>query len=88
MTEFRCDNCKEIHNLSQRAKFCPNCGSTSLNLVVKEQSEPSAKETIGVYTPEPPSPETVPFNDFTLFAAVNTTETLEAEKPRRRSKQS
>ncbi len=53
MTEFRCGSCKELLNLSDKARFCPNCGSTSLNLVVKEQAEPAAKETIGVYTPEP-----------------------------------
>ncbi len=50
MTQFKCGSCQEIQNLSPKSKFCPICGSTSLNLVVKEQAEPAAKETIGVYT--------------------------------------
>ncbi len=52
MTEFRCGSCKEVHNLSQKARYCPNCGSSSLNLVVKEQAEPATRETIGVYSPK------------------------------------
>jgi hypothetical protein len=50
MTQFKCGNCQEIHNISPNARFCPTCGSSSLNLVVKEQVEPMSKETIGVYT--------------------------------------
>ena len=52
MTEFKCGNCKEVHVLNSRAKFCPNCGSSSLNLVIKELTEPAQKETLGVYSPE------------------------------------
>ncbi len=51
MTQFKCGNCEEIQNLHPKSRFCPICGSTSLNLIVKEQAEPAAKETIGVYTP-------------------------------------
>jgi len=53
MTEFKCGNCQEIQNLHPNSRFCPICGSTSLNLVVKEQAEPASRETIGVYTPQP-----------------------------------
>jgi DNA-directed RNA polymerase subunit RPC12/RpoP len=52
MTEFKCGNCKEILILSPRARFCPECGSTSLNLIVKELMEPAQKETLGVYSPQ------------------------------------
>ncbi len=58
MTQYACGNCRELSNLSPRARFCPVCGSTSLILIVKEQAEPAARETIGVYTPEP-EPDTV-----------------------------
>jgi len=52
MTEFKCGNCKEVLILSPRARFCPECGSTSLNLIVKELKEPAQKETLGVYSPQ------------------------------------
>ena len=57
MTEFKCGNCQEIQNLHPKSRFCPICGSTSLNLVVKEQAEPASRETIGVYTPQPKDPQ-------------------------------
>jgi hypothetical protein len=47
--EYKCGSCREISVLSPRAKFCPVCGSSSLILVVKEQAEPTQKETVGVY---------------------------------------
>ncbi len=50
MTQFKCGNCQEIQKLSPKSRFCPICGSSSLNLVVKEQAEPASRETIGVYT--------------------------------------
>ena len=93
MTEFRCGSCKEISNLSQKSRYCPNCGSSSLNLVVKEQAEPAAKETIGVYTPPPADTYTATAHAFlpeivkdALIEA--TTPTLEEDQPRRRSKRS
>ena len=52
LTEFKCGNCREVHVLSPKAKFCPNCGSSSLNLIIKELKEPAQKETLGVYSPE------------------------------------
>ena len=58
MTQFKCGNCQEIQNLSPKSRFCPICGSSSLNLVVKEQAEPASKETIGVYTPSVITEET------------------------------
>ncbi len=75
MTQFKCGNCQEIQNLSPKSRFCPVCGSSSLNLLVKEQAEPAAKETIGVYTPPALS-----------FADISPTE--EEEDPSQRSKQS
>jgi len=48
--EYKCGSCREISSLSPRAKFCPVCGSSSLILVVKEQAEPTQKETVGVYS--------------------------------------
>ncbi len=51
MTEYKCGNCREVHILSPKARFCPNCGSSSLNLVIKELEEPAQKETLGVYSP-------------------------------------
>jgi rRNA maturation endonuclease Nob1 len=51
MTEFNCGSCREVFVLSPRAKFCPECGSSSLNLVIKELTEPAQKETLGVYSP-------------------------------------
>ncbi len=53
MTQYTCGSCRELSNLSPRARFCPVCGSTSLVLLIKEQVEPAARESIGVYTPEP-----------------------------------
>jgi len=52
LTEFKCGNCREVFVLSPKAKFCPNCGSSSLNLLIKELKEPAQKETLGVYSPE------------------------------------
>ena len=51
LTEFKCENCKEVHILSPKARLCPNCGSSSLNLIIKELKEPAQKETLGVYSP-------------------------------------
>ena len=51
MTEFKCGNCREVYVLSPKARFCPNCGSSSLNLIIKELKEPAQKETLGVYSP-------------------------------------
>lgn len=52
MPEYKCGNCKETLSLSPRAKFCPECGSSSLNMIIKEvKAEPSSKETVGVYSP-------------------------------------
>jgi len=52
LTEFKCGNCREVYILSPKAKFCPNCGSSSLNLVIKELKEPAQRETLGVYSPD------------------------------------
>lgn len=78
MTEFKCGNCKEVLILSPRARFCPECGSTSLNLIVKELKEPAQKETLGVYSPQ-----------TTARLEVGTVETAELvreeeDQPRRR----
>jgi hypothetical protein len=56
MTEFKCGSCREVFVLSPKAKFCPNCGSSSLNLVIKELTEPAQKETLGVYSPRTVAP--------------------------------
>jgi len=56
MTEYKCGNCREVHVLSPKAKLCPNCGSSSLSLLIKELTEPTQKETLGVYSP--PEPDT------------------------------
>jgi len=53
LTEYKCGNCREVHVLSPKARFCPDCGSSSLHLVIKELKEPAQKETIGVYSPPP-----------------------------------
>ena len=47
--EYKCGSCREVSVLSPKSKFCPICGSSSLILVVKEQAESPAKETVGVY---------------------------------------
>jgi hypothetical protein len=47
--EYKCGSCREISLLSPKAKFCPVCGSSSLVLVVKELTEPTQRETVGVY---------------------------------------
>ncbi len=84
MTQFKCGNCQEIHNITHKTRFCPTCGSTSLNLVVKEQAESMSKETIGVYT-------SVVEQDSRV-ATVQNIETVaydvEEERPRPRSKRS
>ncbi len=43
MTEYKCGNCREVHILSPKARFCPSCGSSSLNLVIKELEGASAE---------------------------------------------
>ncbi len=52
LTEFKCGNCKEVHILSPKARFCPDRGSSSLNLIIKELKEPAQRETLGVYSPD------------------------------------
>jgi hypothetical protein len=47
--EYKCGSCREVSALSPKARFCPVCGSSSLILVVKELTEPTQKETVGVY---------------------------------------
>jgi len=78
MTEFKCGNCKEVLILSPRARFCPECGSTSLNLIVKELKEPAQKETLGVYSPQNTTGIDV--------GSIETTELVreEEDQPRRR----
>ena len=78
MTEFKCGNCKEVLILSPRARFCPECGSTSLNLIVKELKEPAQKETLGVYSPQ----TTAGLEVGTVEAAELVRE--EEDQPRRR----
>ncbi len=68
MTQFKCGSCQEIQNLPPKSRFCPICGSTSLNLVVKEQAEPAAKETIGVYIPPVPT-EGTPVGESGYYVA-------------------
>jgi len=60
LTEFKCGNCREVHVLSPKAKFCTNCGSSSLNLIIKELKEPAQKETLGVYSPPEPTTQDFP----------------------------
>jgi hypothetical protein len=80
LTEFKCGNCKEVHILSPKARFCPNCGSSSLNLIIKELKEPAQKETLGVYSPDTIH-EGATFPDVSL----RSTEIKEEEdQPRRR----
>ena len=52
-SEYKCGNCREIFVLSPKSKFCPECGSSSLNLIIKELKEPPQKESLGVYSPAP-----------------------------------
>jgi DNA-directed RNA polymerase subunit RPC12/RpoP len=78
LTEYKCGNCKEVFVLSPKAKFCPDCGSSSLNLIIKELKEPAQKETLGVY-----SPRTLESIDAgTIDTAEVTRE--EEDQPRRR----
>ena len=49
MAAYKCGNCRETFALSLKARFCPECGSSSLILVVREQAEPNQRETVGVY---------------------------------------
>jgi len=74
MTEYKCGNCREVLILSPKARLCPECGSSSLNLVIKELREPAQRETLGVYSPNIEIP------------AIDTAEILreEEDKPRRR----
>jgi hypothetical protein len=78
MTEFKCGNCREVFVLSPKAKFCPHCGSSSLNLVIKELTEPAQKETLGVYSPR----SEAPIHPGTIDTAELTRE--EEDQPRRR----
>ncbi len=82
MTQFKCGSCQEIQNLSPKSRFCPICGSTSLVLVVKEQAEPSSKETVGVYTPM--VAETAPAPTITE-AEPDEAIVEEEDRPRRRN---
>ncbi len=52
MPEYKCGNCSEHFKAGPKARFCPYCGSSSLNLVIRELKEPAQKETVGVYEPE------------------------------------
>jgi len=80
LTEFKCGNCKEVHILSPKARFCPNCGSSSLNLIIKELKEPAQKETLGVY-----SPDTIHEGGTLPDVSLRSTEIKEEEdQPRRR----
>lgn len=79
MTEYKCGNCAEVFVLSPKARFCPECGSSSLRMVIKELKEPSQKETIGVYSPEPTLAEVL--GPDTSFTPTEITE--EEDRPRR-----
>jgi len=37
MPEYQCGNCREASRLGPSARFCPYCGSSNLNLVIKEE---------------------------------------------------
>jgi hypothetical protein len=80
--EYKCGSCREVSTLSPRAKFCPVCGSSSLILVVKEQAEPTQKETVGVY-----KTATIA-NQFTLSQStepeLDTIVKEEEDRPRRK----
>jgi len=80
MTEFKCGNCREVYVLSPKARFCPNCGSSSLNLIIKELKEPAQKETLGVYSPDTIH-EDATVNDLSL---ASTEIKEEEDQPRRR----
>jgi hypothetical protein len=87
MTEYKCGNCREVFVLSPKARFCPECGSSSLNLVIKELTEPAQKETLGIYSP-PASIAELEGNEAvkdTLAIDINEEEDR-PRRPRRRSK--
>lgn len=50
MTEYQCGNCREFSRLGPSARFCPYCGSTSLSLVVREETE--SKSPVEWVSPE------------------------------------
>ena len=89
MTEFKCGNCREVFVLSPKARFFPNCGSSSLNLIIKELKEPAQKETLGVYSPS--ETKTDHFDTTTEYAEARkslidqlTDQKEEEDQPRRR----
>jgi len=55
MTEYKCGNCREISRLGPSARFCPYCGSSSLNLIIKEASEEPAAIIPSVWAAPGPS---------------------------------
>jgi hypothetical protein len=84
MTEYKCGNCREILILSPKARFCPECGSSSLNLVIRELKEPSQKETIGVYSPPPTQSELYPLPTIGAEDSELKQEEDQPRRPRRR----
>ena len=76
--EYKCRSCREVTSLPPRAKFCPVCGSSSLILMVREQTEPHQKETIGVY-------RSATINDSeSVLATLKETIVEEEDQPRRK----
>jgi hypothetical protein len=90
--EYKCGSCREVSALSPKARFCPVCGSSSLVLVVKELTEPSQKETVGVYntaTMKALAKKKEPLVSGSAFVEIVENDQLSAEKeeedkPRRR----
>lgn len=80
MTEYKCGNCSEISRLGPNARFCPYCGSTSLNLVIKEESA-----LVPFYRLEQMPGVTEP--DYDIEAIKRGTVKLKEEKKPRRPKQ-
>jgi hypothetical protein len=82
--EYKCGSCREVSALSPKARFCPVCGSSSLILVVKEQTEPSQKETIGVYDTATIKAPTRELHSNQLTGIEPSVEKEEEDRPRRK----
>jgi len=71
MTEYQCGNCREFSRLGPSARFCPYCGSSSLNLIIKEGPDEIRKAALDLH-------------DAGVALGIEIGRSMEEKKPRRR----